>query len=141
MNIFKKRNSLPFDKIGGIVAIQKRLLESREYLELRAQSKVLITLMQVHWRNEKPVAYGIREAMQKIPCSKGTAQAAFKELMEAGFIEMVDESLFDSRTKSKSRTWRLTWLPYNWKEPTNEWEKTRSTWSNVRLLPSLQGRI
>ena len=43
-------------------------------------------------------------------------------LLDNGFIEKIDESLFNSRTGSKSRTWRLTWLPYKDLPPTNDWE-------------------
>jgi hypothetical protein len=79
--------------------------------------------MQIHWRPYTPVDYGLREAEEKIPCARNTASKVFKELREAGFIDMVDESLFNSRTQSKSRTWRLTWMPYNDRPPTNNWEK------------------
>jgi hypothetical protein len=124
----RKKQSLPFDKQqGGVIAIQRRLLESVAYLTLSPQAKALITLLQVHWRNDKPVAYGVREAMAKIPCSKLKARETFTELSEKGFIEMIDEAWFDSRTGSKSRTWRLTWLPWYGKAPTNEWEKNSST--------------
>lgn len=80
----------------------------------------------MHWNNYKPVDYGVREALKKIPCAFGTARKAFKELQDRGFIELVDHSIFSSRVESKTRTWRLTWLPYDSKEPTNEWEK----WTN-----------
>jgi len=119
----KRKNPLPFDKRGGVVAIQSRLMRSRRYLGLSPQAKVLLHLMQVHWRNFEPVAYGVREAEHKIPCSRKTAMRAFKDLQEAGFIRLVDQSLFCSRAQSKTRTWRLTWLPYNSKAPTNDWDK------------------
>jgi len=52
------------------------------------------------------------------------ARRAFHELQDAGFIVMVAESLFCSRTESKTRTWRLTWLPcWRNRAPTNDWEK------------------
>ena len=130
----KKKHALPFDKQqGGVIAIQRRLLESVNYLSLSAQAKALITLLQVHWRNDKPVAYGVREAIEKIPCSKLKARETFTELQQAGFIEMVDESWFDSRSGSKSRTWRLTWLPWQGKSPTNCWEKNSST--GLKTIP------
>lgn len=119
----RRKQSLPFDKAGGVVAIQRQLVESEAYLKLSAQAKALLILMQLHWRNEKPVDFGIREAMAKIPCAKRTAQNAFNELQDRGFIELVEESVFNSRTQSKSRTWRLTWLPFLWKEPTNDWKQ------------------
>ena len=119
----KKKNPLPFDKKGGIVALPRRMLTSSNYLSLSAYAKALLPLMQTHWRNDKPVDYGVKEAEEKIPCAYITARKVFYELQEKGFIEMIDESFFSSRTYSKTRTWRLTWLPFNYKEPTREWEK------------------
>lgn len=118
----RKKHRLPFDQKGGVLVLQRRLISSSRYLDLCAQAKVLMLLLHEHWRNEKPVAFGVREAMQKIPCAKGTAQRAFRELEDNGFIVKVDESLFNSRIGSRSRTWRLTWLPFNFREPTNDWE-------------------
>ena len=80
-------------------------------------------LMQIHWHNYKAVDYGIREASKKVPCAYNTARKAFDELIKKGFIEMVEPSIFSSRTESKTRTWRLTWLPFNSIKPTNDWEK------------------
>ncbi|HHF0608846.1 TPA: hypothetical protein ACPH4Z_002204 [Pseudomonas aeruginosa] len=62
---------------------------------------------------------------------------AFSELNEAGFIVMIDESLFCSRTQSKTRTWRLTWLPcWNHRPPTNDWEKRHiSISTGVKTTP------
>ena len=118
-----KKHTLPFDKRGGIVALRCMMLKSEKFNQLTAQAKILAILLQVHWRNDDPVAFGLREGMSKVGCSKGTAQRAFTQLQKLGFIEMIDESLFNSRTQSKARTWRLTWLPYRSKPPTNEWEK------------------
>jgi hypothetical protein len=117
-----KRKPLPFDKHGGVVAIQRGLIESTQFLALKPHAKALIVLMQLHWSNERPVAYGIREAAEKIPCDRKTAMRSFSELENAGFIVLVDESLFDSRAGSRSRTWRLTWLPFRLAPPTNDWK-------------------
>ena len=119
----KNKPRLPFDKKGGVVAIQRRLLASEAYLNLSPQAKALMMLLQTHWSPRGPVDYGVREAEAKIPCSRKTAMRAFKELEEAGFIVKIDESLFSSRTHSKTRTWRLTWMPcWRHREPTNDWE-------------------
>lgn len=118
----KRKNTLPFDKRGGVIIKRRLMIESCAYLSLSSHAKALTELMQVHWRNDKPVDYGVREAETKIPCGRQKAMNTFKELREAGFIVMVDESLFNSRTQSKSRTWRLTWLPYMDNKPTNDWE-------------------
>ena len=121
----KSKNPLPFDKKGGVVAVQRRLIASDAYLALSPQAKVLALLMQAHWRPDTPIGFGVREAEQKIPCCRRIAIRAFSELRDGGFIVLVNESLFSSRTKSKTRTWRLTWLPWHHKEPTNDWEKKR----------------
>lgn len=119
----RKKSGLPFDSRGGTLVLLRRMIVSPAWLGLTAQAKALLVLMQVHWRADEPVAYGVREAMEKIPCAKGTAQRAFAELQQGGFIQVVDLSLFNSREQSKSRTWRLTWMPWQGREPTNEWEK------------------
>ena len=119
----KKKNALPFDRSGGMVAIQRRLLSSPAYLGLSPYAKALIMLMHRHWSPSGPVGFGVRQAEQEIPCARRTAMRTFKELEEAGFIVKVDESLFCSRTQSKTRTWRLTWMPcWRNRSPTNDWE-------------------
>ena len=120
MKSTKKR--LPFDKRGGVVASRRDIYISPAWLALSPPATKLMSLLQIHWRNNKAVDYGVREAMTKIGCAKGTARRAFEELQKTGFIEMVDESLFSSRTQSKARTWRLTWLPFDGQLPTNDWE-------------------
>lgn len=119
-----KKRRLPFDKRGGVIALRVRMLNSPAFLALSPVAVKLLLLMQVHWRNDKAVDYGVREATEKIGCAKLTARRAFDELQEVGFIEMVDNSLFNSRTQSKARTWRLTWLPFKGMVPTNDWEKS-----------------
>lgn len=119
-----RKNTLPFDKKGGAVVIQRRLLSSDAYLNLTPPAKVLMMLMQRHWTPGGPIGFGVRQAQEEIPCSRTTAMRAFRELQEAGFIVLVDESLFCSRAQSKTRTWRLTWLPcWRNRAPTNDWEK------------------
>lgn len=118
----KKRQSLPFDKRGGSIVINRRMMGSSAYRSLNPQAKVLMLLMQEHWSNIEPVSYSVREAAAKIPCDVKTARKALTLLQEHGFIVCIEESLFNSRTGSKARDWRLTWLPYVDKAPTNNWE-------------------
>jgi hypothetical protein len=120
----RNRPKLPFDSKGGTVVIQRRLLASGTYLQLTPYAKALVHLLQRHWTPGGPIGFGIRQAEREIPCSNKIAMRAFKELENAGFIVRVDESLFCSRTGSKTRTWRLTWMPC-WRNmpPTNDWEK------------------
>lgn len=118
-----KKPKLPFDKAGGVLVIQRRLLASDAYLRLSPQAKVLLLLMQRHWTANGPVGFGIRQAEKEIPCSNKLAIRAFRDLQAVGFIVMVDESLFCDRANSKTRTWRLTWMPcWRNRAPTNDWE-------------------
>ena len=98
------------------------ILKHKNYLSLSPQAKVLMQLMQEHWRDEKEIDYGIREAAEKIPCSRPTAMKAFDQLDERGFISKISESMFSSRTESRTRSWKLTWMPFLSMRPTNDWE-------------------
>jgi len=118
----KRKHSLPFDTRGGVLVTPLRLIKSPIYQNLIPQAKVLMTEMQVHWRNDRLVDYGIREAAEKIPCSEKTASKAFNQLQERGFITCMEQSFFSSRTQSKSRGWRIEWLPFNDRPPANTWE-------------------
>jgi len=107
------------------MSVSRAMRESIVYESMPANAKVLMDLMQIQWRNEKLVAYGVREAAKKIRCTKETASKAFKILWERGFIVCAEESVFNSKTGSKTREWRLTWMPFDSKKPTNDWEKWR----------------
>jgi len=119
----KRKHSLPFDDRGGKITICGVLLKSQNYLTLSANSRSLMTLLHVHWRNEKLVDYGVREASTKLQCDEKTARKAFDQLQERGFLVCEEYALFNSRLGSKSRSWRLTWLPFNYNKPSNDWEK------------------
>lgn len=103
--------------------MSRRMLTHKAYLTLSPHAKVLMQLMQQHWSDEKEVDYGIREASEKIPCSRGTAIRTFKQLEERNFIHNTSPAMFSSRTQSKARSWRLEWMPFIGRKPTHNWEK------------------
>lgn len=123
----RKKAALPFDKRGGVVVLGKRMLESDSYRSLSLVARCLAVELQIQWRPERPVAYGTREAAEKLGCDRRVAMRAFDELHKAGFILLEDEALFNSRTGSKARTWILTWLPFKDRPPTNDWEAKKSS--------------
>jgi len=118
----RSKRKLPFDSRGGVVILSLKMIKSPSYQTLTPPAKVLMTLLQVHWRNDSLVDYGIREAAEKIPCDRKTVTKAFNQLQERGFITCIEPSFFSSRTQSKARGWRLEWLPFNDRKPTNTWE-------------------
>jgi len=118
----RHKRALPFDKRGGIVALRRQMIESDAYHGLSLYARNLMLYLQLHWTNDRPVAYGIREASTKLRCNQRTAMKTFNELEAAGFILLDTPGQFNSRTGSRARTWVLTWLPYRDRPPTNNWE-------------------
>ena len=123
MAMKNKGPKLKYDNRGGVMVVSRAMRESYSYESMPATAKVLMDLLQMQWRNDRPVAYGVREAGQKIGCKPETAGKAFKVLQDRGFIVCETESLFNSRTGSKAREWRLTWMPFECRNPTHDWEK------------------
>jgi len=119
----KKKHQIKFDGRGGTVVSARRLYASDNYLTLSPYAKALMPLLHSQWRHYKLVDYGVREAAEKIPCDRRTAIKAFNQLQERGFITCMELAFFSSRTQSKSRAWRLEWLPFNDNPPANTWEK------------------
>lgn len=118
-----KTNKIPFDNRGGVIVVSRAMLESVTFESLPSTAKVLMLLLQTQWRNNRTIALGVREAAHRLGCTPNTASKAFKLLVQRGFIECMNESLFNSKTGSKTREWRLTWMPFEYGNPTHDWEK------------------
>ena len=118
-----KKLKLGYDQRGGVMVVSRAMRESAAYESMPANAKVLMDLLQLQWRNDRPVAYGVREAAKKIGCKPETAGKAFRVLWERGFIVCHAESLFNSKSGSKTREWRLTWMPFDNRNPSHDWEK------------------
>lgn len=134
----RKTNKLNFDSPKGVVALSREMLDSPAYAALSNNAKVLMIELQKHWRNDQPIGFGVREAAVKLHIRQNTACAVFKDLIKWGFIECVDEALFNSKRGSKAREWRITWMPYNDKKPTHDWRNFSSC--HASNDPGLQKR-
>lgn len=99
------------------------VLASNSYQTMYKPARILMLYMQTYWREDKYVDFGVEEAEKVLKCSNKTALKAFNELEKREFIVMKDPSIFSSRTGGKTRTWQLTWMPFNWERPSKEWEK------------------
>ncbi len=108
----RKKPKLKFNTAGGVIVMPRRMLESDAYRDLSPQAKTLMVCLQLHWRLDKPISFGIRQASEKIPCALNTAVRAFKALESRGFIRCENQSQFNSRSGSKTREWIITWMPY-----------------------------
>ncbi|CAA9892795.1 conserved hypothetical protein [Candidatus Methylobacter favarea] len=110
---------LKFKVSGGVIVQPLSMIDSLAYKHLSAKSVKLMSLMQRHWREDKAIDYGITQTTRSMKCSRSTASALFTELMELGFIALVDEADFYA---NKARSWRLTFRPFLNQEPTHEWK-------------------
>ena len=111
-----------FKEPGGVIVQPIAMLESLAYQYLSPKSVKLLSLMQRHWQQNKPIDYGISQTTRVLKCSRSTASALFNELVELGFIAVVVEADFYA---NKARSWRLTCRPFLNKEPTHDWKNCR----------------
>ncbi|MGR8934277.1 MAG: hypothetical protein ACU837_07800 [Gammaproteobacteria bacterium] len=119
----KRKTKLNFDAPNGVVVLSREMVDSPAYAALSNNAKALMIELQKHWQNDQPIGFGVREAAEKLHIRQNTACIVFKELIQWGFIECVDEALFNSKRGSKAREWRITWMPYMDKKPTHDWRK------------------
>jgi hypothetical protein len=108
-----------FKEQGGVIVLPLKMINSLAFQNLSAKSVKLLMLMQVHWREDKAIDYGISQTTLSIKCSRSTASALLNELIELGFVAIVDEADFYA---NKARSWRLTYKPYLNREPTHDWK-------------------
>ena len=59
--------------------------------------------------------------MKRLNCSSDTITKAFKELEETAFIIRWDEASYQDR---KSREYKISFQPFQGREPSHEWKKT-----------------
>ncbi len=107
----------------GIIGFPRQVLRSEAYKDLAPRARALMFELQDVWRPSEPcVHFSVRRAAQKLNVTANTANKAFFDLVEHGFIECVDE--YDWYN-GKARVWRLTWLTNNKSEPKNNYMEWR----------------
>jgi hypothetical protein len=87
------------------------LLNSPAYLSLSCPARALLVELTrlYNGRNNGQIGLSVRRASERCNIARGTAQRAFAELQERGFIELVMKGAF-SRKAPHATEWRLTWL-------------------------------
>jgi len=103
------------------------ILKSEAYRSLDTVARCLLTelVMIETGRNNGSLWLSIKDATDRIGLSDARpAMRAFEDLQDRGFVKMTKEAHFAIKAAetSRARCWRLTWLPYANKGPTNEWE-------------------
>jgi|GEM_PF-417039 len=114
-----KKHQSRFKRPGGIIALPREMIRSPTYHALGLPARNLIPILQDVWNpSEGAIHYSVERAATALKVSKGTASKAFKELWEHGFLQCVNESDW---MNGKAREWRLTWMEFQGREPTDEW--------------------
>ena len=120
----KKKNSEQYYKYPeGVIGFPRRVLRSDAYADLPLRARSLMPELQDVWRPHEPcIHYSVRRAAKKLNIAVNTANKAFVDLVEHGFIVCIDD--YDWYN-GKARVWRLTWLTNNKSEPTEEYLQWR----------------
>lgn len=118
------RNPNPTDRF---VRLSHTLLETAAYRSLNPNARALLielTMMENN-SNNGSLWLSVDDAAARMGVADHkTASAAFRDLQEAGFIEMTQDAFFRVKASgtSRARTWRLTWRPVPMRSaPTHEY--------------------
>jgi hypothetical protein len=92
------------------VRLYRWMLDSPAYLSLSCQARaVLVEIARGHdGMNNGRLGLSVRRASERCNIARGTAQRAFAELQERGFIDCMTKGAFSRKTPHASE-WRLTW--------------------------------
>jgi hypothetical protein len=91
------------------VRLYSWLLNSPAYLSLSCPARALLVEVTrlYNGRNNGQIGLSVRRASERCNVARGTAQRAFVELQDRGFIELVTKGAF-SRKSPHASEWRLT---------------------------------
>ncbi len=105
---------------GGVLGFPRQVLRSPAYRDLPLAARCLMLELQNVWQPSEPeVHFSVRRAAVTLGISMSTASRAFIQLIEHGFIRNVGASNW---IEGQARTYVLTWLPNNGREPSNDWQ-------------------
>lgn len=120
----------------------RRVFNSPQYRSLSMNARcILDELQNLHLpgRNGR-IVLSVEQGMAALNLSYNTVKEAFWQLEEMGFIERMLDYNF---SKGIAREWRLTYEPYDGREPTDDWksypplpQKKRNPPSNNDKTPS-----
>ena len=114
----KKRKS-PFQRSGQFHRIYRDMFESDAYRSLRCVERCLLhELHALYLPSRNDVFLSTRDASKRLCVNADTARKAFHVLENRGFIKLTNGHLWQQK---KARTWRLTFMSYNNREPTDDW--------------------
>ncbi|MBU2955074.1 hypothetical protein [Marinobacter sp. F3R08] len=113
---FRVKRKPPYFEVYG------EWFDSPAYRDLSLPARCLLLEFQHIYRPGRNgrLSISVQRAMERLGCAKQTAQDAFRELTEHGFIKLNHGELWQER---KAREWILTFEPINNKEPSDKWQE------------------
>ena len=103
-----------------------RILQSEAYRSLDPVARSLLTelVMIESGKNNGSLWLSIVDATDRLGLSDARpAMRGFEDLQDRGFIRMTKDSHFSIKAAetSRARCWRVTWLAFDRKAPSNDW--------------------
>ncbi len=115
-----KKRKPKYNRPEGVLAVPRSIIRSEAYQHLSGKAvKLMLILQDVYNPNEGVVHYSTKRAEEAMQMSHPTVCKAFHELMDKRYIELIDHHDW---MNGKAREWRLTWMPFKGREPTDDWQ-------------------
>src|SRR5947208_9979980 len=94
----RRRNRRPYE---AHVRLHMWLLKCPAWLSLTAPARVVMIQLAARYngRNNGMIAFSVRDAAKECRLSKNTANRAFKELVERGFVELKTPGGFSRKVR------------------------------------------
>lgn len=119
----KGRNEPPSDRFARL---PHSLLKSEAYRSLNAVARAVLVelIMLENGSNNGSLYLSTRDAADRLGMSdERPAMRAFADLVDRGFVRLTKDAHFciKAADQSRARCWRLTWLPWDNRGPSNDW--------------------
>jgi len=114
----------PFNAAAKHIRIYRYMFECQAYRALKPVERCILQEIMFRYdgKNNGDIGLSVREAAQRVHCSKDTASQALKRLIELGFIREGQKGSFDHKARHSTR-WILTSEQHNGDLATKEYAK------------------
>ena len=120
----KGRNENPVERFARL---PHRILISEAYrsLDLVARSLLTEIVMIENGKNNGSLYLSVKDATDRLgQADARPAMRGFEDLEDRGLIKMTKDAHFRVKAAdtARARCWRLTWLPFDHKPPSHDWQ-------------------
>ncbi|MES2493571.1 MAG: hypothetical protein V4579_09875 [Pseudomonadota bacterium] len=116
------------EQVERFARLPHRILLSEAYRSLDPVARALLTelVMIDNGKNNGSLWLSIADATDRLGLAdQRPAMRAFDDLQDRGVLVMTKDAHFSVKAgeTSRARCWRITWLPFDGKPPTHDWQK------------------